>query len=258
MTEKKWRWISASVKGTSHEKSGIECQDSHLCQELASKEGVVLLLLTSDGAGSARRSAAGSKLVCETLRDQIERYFTEDGEVRQINVRLVARWIEEFRNEVILLADGEGVSEKEFACTLIGAVVGASCAAFFQVGDGAVVFSVSEGGPYSLAFWPERGEYENVTYFATQSTFAEQLQFLLLEEPVSEIGLLSDGLQRLALNYQTRAAHSPFFGGFFPRVRSTSESELSAMNERLSSYLNSDKVNERTDDDKTLVLAVAG
>jgi hypothetical protein len=258
MTESKWRWISASVKGTSHEKSGTECQDSHLCQELSSKHGVVLLLLTSDGAGSAKLSAAGSKLACETIRDQVEQYLAEDGEVNQINDRLVARWIEEFRSEVMLLAESEGVSEKEFACTLIGAIVGSSCAAFFQIGDGAVVFSQQAGGPYSLAFWPERGEYENVTYFATQSTFVEQLQFLLVKEGVIEVGLLSDGLQRLALDYQTRAAHSGFFNGFFPKVRSISEPELATMNGQLTSFLNSEKVNQRTDDDKTLVLAVAG
>jgi hypothetical protein len=257
MTRAKWQWISASVKGTSHAKSGTECQDSHLCEELNSEEGDVLLLLASDGAGSAKRSAAGSKLICETIRNEVNRYFSEEGRVSLINSRLIAHWIEAFRSEVMLLAEGEGLSDREFACTLIGAVVGPGAAAFFQVGDGAVVFSLSAGGPYKLAFWPERGEYENTTYFATQATFIEQLQFLLLEEPVSEIGILSDGLQRLALNYQTREAHPPFFGGLFPSVRSTPEAELPAMKEKLSAYLDSPRLNERTDDDKTLILAVA-
>ena len=130
-------------------------------------------------------------------------------------------------------------------------------AVFFQIGDGAVVFSSSTSGPYKLAFWPERGEYENTTYFATQTNFIEQLQFLLVEDVISEIGILSDGLQRLALNYKAREAHSPFFNGLFPTVRATEECELSAMNEKLGAYLDSPRVNERTDDDKTLVLAVA-
>jgi hypothetical protein len=256
MTMPKWRFISASVRGTSHVKSNIECQDSNLCEELSSGEGTILLLLVSDGAGSAKRSAAGSRLICETIRDELRRYFAEDGRVSLINSRIVAHWIEAFRNEVILLADGEGLSEKEFACTLICAVIGPSSAAFFQIGDGAAVFSAESGGPYKLAFWPERGEYENTTYFATQASFIDQLQFMLLEGPLSEVAILSDGLQRLALNYQAREAHSPFFGGLFPGVRSIPESELPVMGGKLSAYLDSPRVNDRTDDDKTLVLAV--
>ena len=258
MNRTRWRWISASVKGTSHVKSATECQDSHLCEELNSDDGEVLLLLVSDGAGSAQRSAIGSRLLCETIREEVVKYLAEEGQVSLINSRLIANWIETFRSEVILLAEGEGLTEREFACTLVGAVIGSRTAAFFQVGDGAAVYSLTAGGPYRLAFWPERGEYENTTYFATQATFFEQLQFLLLDGSVSEACILSDGLQRLALNYQTREAHSPFFGGLFPSVRSTPEVELTAMGEKLSSYLDSPKVNERTDDDKTLILAVAG
>jgi hypothetical protein len=257
MTRSKWRYISASVRGTSHIKSNTECQDNNLCETLNSTEGCILLLLVSDGAGSAKRSADGSRLICETIRDELRRYLSEDGRVSLINSRVVGHWIEAFRNEVILLADGEGLSEREFACTLLGAVVGPSSAAFFQVGDGAIVFSTENGGPYKLAFWPERGEYENTTYFATQATFIEQLQFLCLEVPTPEIAILSDGLQRLALNYQTREAHTPFFGGLFPTVRSVPEVELAQMREKLSAYLDSPKVNDRTDDDKTLVLAVS-
>jgi Protein phosphatase 2C len=258
MNSTSWRWISASVKGTSHLKAGTECQDRHLCTRLVSQDGSILLLIVSDGAGSAKRAAEGAQLACETVRDEIARYFDEQGKVSEINSRLVAHWIEVFRSEVILLADAEGLSEKEFACTLIGAVVGFDSAAFFQVGDGAAVFSLNAGGPYRLAFWPERGEYENTTYFATQPNFIEQLQFLLVEAAISEIGLMSDGLQRLALNYQTQQPHSPFFNGLFPAVRSSSEADLAIMNDKLSTYLDSSKVNERTDDDKTLVLAVAG
>ncbi len=257
MKSRNWRWISASVRGTSHVKAGTECQDRHLCTEFASQDGPVLLLIVSDGAGSAKRSAEGAQLACETLRDEIVRYFDERGKVSEINSRLVAHWIEVFRSEVILLAEGEGLSEKEFACTLIGAVVGLHSAAFFQVGDGAAVFSRNAGGPYTLAFWPDRGEYENTTYFATQSTFIEQLQFLLVEATIREIGLMSDGLQRLALNYQTQQPHSPFFCGLFPAVRSTCDADFPIMNEKLTTYLDSPKVNERTDDDKTLILAVA-
>jgi hypothetical protein len=257
MNPSRWHWISASVRGTSHLSSGTECQDSHFCAQIPSSEGEILVALVSDGAGSAKRSAIGSQMICEVMHEQAEQYFAEQGQLSQINRRLIANWIELFRNEVILRADGEGVSDRDFACTLLGVLVGPNSAVMFQIGDGAIVYSPSPATPYKLAFWPERGEYENTTYFATQPTFLEQLQFSLLDEQVAEVALLSDGIQRLALNYQTREPHQPFFAGFFPTLRSTAAGDLRSISDKLAEYLDSPKINERTDDDKTLVLAVA-
>ena len=257
MTWSGWNWVAASVRGTSHANSGTECQDSHLCFEASADEGQVFVALASDGAGSAKYSARGSSLICETLRDVVTEFFAERGRVDLINARLVAGWIERFRSEVILLAEAEGSSEREFACTLLGAVLGSAAACFFQIGDGAIVYSISADGPYRLCFWPNRGDYENTTYFATQANFSEQLQFKLIAESAREIALFSDGLQRLALNYQAQEAHQPFFRGLFPSIRSISPTERAEMNDQLAKFLGSSKVNERTDDDKTLILALS-
>jgi hypothetical protein len=257
MSEIHWRWIGASVKGTSHLTSGTECQDNHLCQEIEADEGSILLAFVSDGAGSAKRSSEGSRMLCETMRDQALRFFDEQGRVSLINSRLIAGWIEQFRDEVIVQASNDAISEREFACTLLGAIVGPTGSVFFQIGDGAIVYSTGESAGFVLAFWPERGEYENTTYFATQPNFLEQLQLNVIDQPLLEVALFSDGLQRLALNYQTKEAHSPFFKGFFPVIRSANRVDLPRMNEQLSTYLDSPRVNERTDDDKTLLLAVA-
>ncbi len=242
--------------GTSHRSGGVECQDNHLCDEISSREGSVLLAVSSDGAGSASRSAVGSRLICELIREQAVQYFVEEGCVKLLNQRLVASWVNAFRDEIILQADAEGATERDFACTLVGSIVSPSAAAFFQIGDGAVVYSAGISGLYSLGFWPDRGEYENTTYFATQADFLEQLRFLLIEDHVAEVALLSDGLQRLALDYQTQSPHQQFFSGFFPAIRNTSPSKLARLEQQLNEYLDSPKINERTDDDKTLVLAV--
>lgn len=252
-----WRWIAASVRGTSHLTSGTECQDSHICGEVDSNHGPILLAFVSDGAGSAKRSAAGSRLLCDLMMSEAQQYFTEQGEIEQLNARVIANWIEQFRSEIILQADAEGLADREFACTLLGAILGPTSSAFFQVGDGAIVYSLSEGAEYTLAFWPERGEYENTTFFVTQASFFDQLQFAVIDRRVAETALFSDGLQRLALNYQTQGAHQPFFNGIFPGVRSVSTANLPQLNEQLIQFLNSPKVNDRTDDDKTLLLAVA-
>ena len=119
----------------------------------------------------------------------------------------------------MLKSASEGITDREYACTLLGAIVGPSSAIFFQIGDGAIVFSL--GSEYRLAFWPERGEYENTTYFVTQADFFQRLQFVSLGQRVEQVALLSDGLQRLALDYSAKAPHQAFFNGFFPSVRNS-------------------------------------
>jgi hypothetical protein len=73
---------------------------------------------------------------------------------------------------------------------------------------------------------------------------------------VDEVALLSDGLQRLALHFESRTAYTPFFKPLFASVKALDCSSTGRMLNSLSSYLNSDKFNKRTDDDKTLVIAV--
>lgn len=257
MSELSWRWISASVVGTSHTATVSECQDSHLCHEIQTPNGPVLLAFVSDGAGSAAKSAIGSRMICDVLRDKALEFFDEEGQLRQLNVRLIANWIQFFRDEIIIQAEADGCSDREYACTLLGAIIGEKAGAFFQVGDGAIVYSTHSDLAPVLAFWPERGEYENTTFFATQPNFLDQMQFCLVQEEVFEIALLSDGLQRLALNYQTKSAHQPFFSGLFAPLRRTGRMSIPALNAQLSTYLDSPKVNERTDDDKTLILATS-
>lgn len=258
MSELSWRWVSASVIGTSHTGSGLECQDSHLCNEIQTPNGPVLLAFVSDGAGSAAKSALGSRLICDVLLDKTLEFFREQGHVHQLNLRLISNWIQFFRDEIILQAEADGLTDRDYACTLLGAIIGEKAAALFQVGDGAIVYSTESTDQLPvLAFWPERGEYENTTFFVTQSNFLDQMQFCLVQEQIVDVALLSDGLQRLALNYQTKSAHQPFFAGLFAPLRHTLRDEVPGLNAQLLNYLDSPKINERTDDDKTLILATS-
>jgi hypothetical protein len=65
--------------------------------------------------------------------------------------------------------------------------------------------------------------------------------------------MFTDGLQRLLLHYETQTPHIPFFEPVFAQLENA---ECCArLNEELRSFLDSRAVNQRTDDDKTLVLA---
>jgi hypothetical protein len=65
------------------------------------------------------------------------------------------------------------------------------------------------------------------------------------------IAVCTDGVAHLAIRYSDQTPHPGFFVPLFDFAQApgSSESELEEL-------LNSDRVNERTDDDKTLVIAV--
>jgi hypothetical protein len=156
------------------------------------------------------------------------------------------------REAIIAEAEARRVRSRELACTALLAVVGPSDATFAQLGDGAIVLG---GEPECRAvFWPEPSEYANSTDFLTDERFADAIHFTTVPTPVSELALLTDGLQRLALDFAARKPHLGFFRPLFERLRSVDNTE--ELYEPFRGFLDSPRVNARTDDDKTLILAV--
>src|SRR5208282_2256447 len=103
-------------------------------------------------------------------------------------------------------------------------------------------------------FWPQSGEYANTTCFLTDPHYETEMAFFFEDERVDQVALFTDGLQMLALNYAEKTGHSPFFLPLFQKLADAPSSE--ELVEPLNRFLDSPRVNERTDDDKTLVLAV--
>jgi hypothetical protein len=67
------------------------------------------------------------------------------------------------------------------------------------------------------------------------------------------MAMLTDGLQMIALDYATKKPHLPFFGPLFSKLRSATNAD--ELEPSLRDFLGSSRVNERTDDDKTLIVA---
>ena len=120
-----------------------------------------------------------------------------------------------------------------------------------QIGDGAIVV---DDGVLRAATWPQQGEYANVTYFLVQDDAMERL-VITEAGPAQRIALFSDGLQNLALEYETKTPYEPFFAPFFSYLETTAKPDAD-IEQELSAYLDSASVNARTDDDKSLILAV--
>jgi len=241
-----WKFICQSVEGTSHKKTTLGCQDS----SFAAAHGTNLILLVADGAGSASLAADGSKLAIATGAALIKSFFDSGKQAQEITSDILRGWMSGIHAILEHEAAARNTSSREMACTMLIAVVGESSAAFAQIGDGAIV--ILDEQTYRPVFWPATGEFHNTTYFVTEAEFEMNIQLETFNRPINELAMFSDGLEMLALNYSTKTAHAPFFAQLFRSLRAGNAEELA---EPMRQFLDSKPINDRTDDDKTLILA---
>ncbi len=251
-----WRWALASAIGTSHLRTLSPCQDASVCELVPTRRGTALVAVVADGAGSAKRAEVGSRLACEVAHREIASLFASGGGIEDVDHSFGRGLIQRIQEEVGVRADAEGLACRDFACTFLCSVVGQDRAAYLQVGDGAIVVSAWDDDGFGWVFWPQQGEYANVTHFATDPDAPERLEFSDGPGRIDEVAMFSDGIQSLVLHYATRSVHGPFFERMLDPLRKCADAGLSApLSAALERYLSSGDVNSRTDDDKTLILA---
>jgi serine/threonine protein phosphatase PrpC len=180
-----------------------------------------------------------------------------DAGMEGIDAGFAAEALEAVRKAIATRATEDGAAPRDYACTLLAAVVGADRAAFLQVGDGVIVVAdpaMPDG--WGWVFWPDRGEYANTTCFTTSPDAFDHLQFASRDGTVDEIALLSDGIQNMVLNMRDRTAHPVFFERIAAPLRTPApEGYDDAHSRAIAELFASEMVNRRTDDDKTLVVA---
>ena len=255
---RRWRFAVGSAVGTSHITSGDPCQDSHACEVIEDEDGdEVLVAVASDGAGSAKLSHLGSAAACRAVIERVRGHLAAGHRVGAISHEVAAEIALDARDKIAALAKEAGTVVRDFACTLVVAVVATDLAVFFQVGDGALIVSPrNDAGAFSWVFWPERGEYANTTVFLSDERMTEHLMHDIVPGAVDEVAVLTDGIQSLVLDYKARIAHTPFFQQMMGPLRlRDDDGRLADLSVALDRYLDSPRVNERTDDDKTLILA---
>ena len=246
-----WKLLAGSAAGTSHERRGEPCQDYAHALLVEGGAAPALVVACADGAGSASQAGLGARLACLTFVRLASAALRDGLPITAIDSGHVLGWHERIRGQLSLEACLRNLDVRDFACTLLTAVVGDGAAVFSQIGDGAIVYR--EAGAWKTAFWPQAGEYANTTFFLTGEDFAEKLAFLALGQQVEELALFTDGLQPIALHYASRTVHAPFFDPMFETLRGCPAVEQ--LEGPFRQFLSSKPVNDRTDDDKSLVLA---
>jgi Protein phosphatase 2C len=218
-----WRVVSASMRGTSHEKSGKPCQDAHSWEQLL---GNVLVAAVADGAGSSAHSEVGSEIATRIA-------------VSEVAARLVDNFALEPEAWQIFWTDVVNLIRPEFVSVA-------------QIGDGAIVIRDRQGKLVGLTT-PPIGEYANETVFVTSPNALDNIQIQLWHGEPAQIAMFSDGLQMLALQMPAGIPHQPFFTPLFNFIAEDGDEQEAK--EQLLHFLGSPRITERADDDLTLLLA---
>ena len=251
-----WNLVFASQPGTSHLRSGGGCQDESGGTTVTTGSGHLLLgLFVSDGAGSAAAGGRGAETAVVASLAFVEQLSGSDVVLDdQLGKALVAT----AREAVADQAYRTKRPVRDFACTYLGLLsLEGHGTVLVHLGDGGIVVDLGDGFECRTA--PMNGEYANSTRFVTDDDALEQAQVVTVGRPVSRAALFSDGLQSLAVNQAANVPHEPFFRPFFAALAAApapTPDDEHPLQGALSRVLNGEDVNRRTDDDKSLAIAM--
>ncbi|MBN3870962.1 PP2C family serine/threonine-protein phosphatase [Nostoc sp. JL33] len=254
-----WKAVAGSAIGTSHENQGIVCQDyGKYC---TFKD--VIVGAVADGAGSAKYSDVGSELAVETALkylSKISEYLRKrqhwwqkvsqalsQPEAERLFTKTVNKVIAELGKK----AEKENYSVNDLACTLLVFVATPDWVAAMQIGDGFIVRR-SQESEYQLLFQPDKGEFANETTFITSANAVKEMQVKVISEKQEFICASTDGLEKVAIRLSDWKPFSPFFKPLEEYLHEPVNEE--EKDKYLMEFLNSERLNSRTDDDKTLLL----
>ena len=248
---KNLRWAKASETGTSHLRNGSEKQDCARCASLDTKIGKIHFSIVSDGAGSASMGRQAAALICYSITQRLREYFRIA--TKMPSDEELWSWIDSARDIISDCADRRKISRREFSATLVALLITDEDIITLHIGDGSIVGRKNDGQWVALS-WPETGEYASTTYFLIDDP-SPKFNIFRYKNEFSAFSLFSDGIESLALDFKQKSPHPPFFNNLIKSVDSVATTGyLKQLSSALGAFLSSEKINERTDDDKTLII----
>ncbi|MEZ4862239.1 MAG: PP2C family serine/threonine-protein phosphatase [Caldilineaceae bacterium] len=249
MSTERWRYLGVSVTGTSHQRRGQGCQDRFVIQPSTTGE---LIIGVADGAGSAQHAAKGAQLVVTSavtaVSTQLAKYQPASPKAWR---DLIYHAFSTAQQTVFTHVSATETTLRDYSATLVLLVLTAEGAACGLIGDCAAVVEDEEGQLVNLCPL-QRGELANQTNFVARPKGLQNLDIRLYTTAVRHAALFSDGLASLALNVAENRPFAPFFTPLFAFADETTDQAQATAD--LAAFLDTERVNARTHDDKTLVL----
>ena len=266
-----WIALGAWSRGVGHKKLHLPCQDRIGARAVGYD---VMIGAACDGAGSAPRSGKGAELCVNAAISELERsvrIFFATNKEHDIPgpsfAEEVKRCVHHAVNAAIEReASVIGSQRREYATTLVAFVVTPAWLYVLQIGDSFVVYrTVNSPDNYCLAGEPTKGEYANETTFITDADSCEAIQAIVVDSKPVFVAASTDGLATLMLNMSEWSPHARIFERLEKFARDSIQRDSEAVSdfglanscEELATWLASADVIKRTDDDKSLLLAVA-
>ena len=253
-----WTGMAASRRGTSHVRRGEPRQDARQVRHAHGSDTIVAVV--ADGAGSAPQGGTGAAVICRRIAAQAVEALNRLA-VAEIDEDQVRDWIDAARDVLGAGAARRGRSLRDYATTLLLAISDGWRTVVAHVGDGAIVARRAGGGGWEALSWPATGEYASTTYFVTDEP-APNVRIGIHDGAIDGLALFTDGIERLVLDLANRAPHQSWFDRMaapLDRMAARADQGESIdfeLSQALGRYLDGDRVCERSDDDKTVVLSV--
>jgi serine/threonine protein phosphatase PrpC len=261
-----WKFAALSVVGTRHLKEGQDCADaSHAFWD---EELQTLVLVAADGAGSAKHGLLGAKYAVEAVTLLTPELLREKSditseELESLLIKLARKTRSTLEEKVRQENELEPVSDEmlqSYATTLLVVICTPNHLAALQIGDGFIIVTTPQPNMFKLVE-ANKGQYANQTCFLTSFASFDELVTsghvkvsVRSSTDVCSLALITDGLETVAMNMKATTPHPPFF---LEMMKGLWTLEPSLYVQKLERFLLEDEtLNDKTDDDKTIVLAL--
>lgn len=239
-----WTITGTSVTGTSHEHEGTACQDAHARQHTDH----ATVLAVADGAGSATHGGTGALLATTAATSYLAGALGRRHTTKTIK-RLLNDTVLHTRRAIEQHAIAHRRPVSDYDTTLLLAIIHGDRAGIIQIGDGAIITQDDDGTLHVLTTQQDR-EYVNEVTFLTCEDYEQALRITVANaKRLRAVCLVTDGVETLSVRRATNTPHPGFFNPLFNNPVSP---------EQLIALLTSQGACDRTDDDKTILLATKG
>ncbi len=232
-----WITTGASVTGTGHIETDCPCQDAHDYLSLPN----ATIIGVADGLSSASHADRGAQLAVSITMSYLAAGLTKKGDQEG----LLRRLAKHIRQRLHALAERENNSINEYATTLLAGIITPTSISTMLVGDGGIV--IKHGDGFTTITNRPPGSYTNVVIPITSDEYKSATKIHSFPaDAITGIALFSDGVESIAIQRPQEEA----VPGLFDTLFTHHPSRIG-----ITDWLTSERVNKRTDDDKTIVIA---
>ena len=241
------RLYGASVVGTSHLSTETPCHDNHAYKILPN--GLGFIACVSDGMGSASHAELGSLTASTFIVEFLEKYLDVKMTDEEI-ITLIKEGFIETNDQLHDVANQNEVNIKDLNATLLVFVSFHDRQFYGQVGDCAAIGKI--GDSYEVIAKQQRGEYANATFSICNLESIENGIYEKCDKFYPMVSLMSDGIESISISAKDKTVSHLFYDPFF-KVFSHENYNQEEVQKSLERFLASERINKKTDDDKTLL-----